>query len=551
MFITFTLFLLSYFEVFYIRVCIAVSVGIILALRKQYTLLKSFSIVLIIFIFFHSSLSHHSFKKGIVTQKTNTKVIIRSGLNLYDAYEVNWNIGDIVTIQEIKHYDTRTAYQKAHRILGAVTLQSDPNPYLPQVEESLTTSLSLSLIGFEMIAHYLFRKRFKEETWRKVNPWVVLIYGLLFGFNYAVKRIFIRTIVKERKHQCIILLLLYPGSAHYIGFLFVYLPYLLKEFSHHFKHLNATVVRMLLALKYFKSVNVIQLVFYRFVAVMSAVSVLIDINLVDWIYDARFQIVGSISWFFILITCLLSFKKQVVLVSLILIYNTYYPFYRLTMIDVGQGDSFLMTYPLNLYTVLIDTGKPSQYTRVKKQLQRHGIKTLDTLIITHPDLDHNGNQDRLMQEFRVKTLIDQKGMNPYGFLSLLDDITFEDTNENSLILYTEVYDTRILFMGDAGVEAEQILLKRHHNLNVDLLKLGHHGSKTSSSYDFLKSVQPQIALISSNPSQYNHPHPEIMNRLHSLRIIPILTAKEQSVSIIFTPFLNIVVSEAGGFGIMK
>lgn len=554
MFITYTLFLLSYFEVLYVRVGIGLCMSTLLFFRKQYRDLRSLLIIFALFIFFHSSLSHYSFKKAIVTQKTNTKVVLRSGLNLYDAYDLQWNVGDVVTINEIKYYETRTAYQKSHRILGVASLKHNTNPHQQnslQVEEHFTTSLSLALVGFEVMAHYIFRKRFKEATWKKFNPVLVLLYGLCFGFNYAVKRIFIRTLVKQRKHQCIILLTLYPGSAHYIGFLFVYFPYLLKESSPHFKHLNETLVRMLLALRYFNKVNIMQLLLYRMVSIMSALSLLIDHSLIDWIHNSRFQVVGSISWLLIIGISLLSMKKQIILTCLILLFNTYYPFYRLTMIDVGQGDSFLITYPLNIHTVLIDTGKPSQYTRVKKQLYKHGIQTLDALIVTHPDLDHNGNQDILIKEFNVKTLIDQKKMHPQGFISLLDAIDFEDTNDNSLILYTKVYDTSILFMGDASVEVERMLLKHYPNLKVDLLKLGHHGSKTSSSLEFLKSVQPQIALISSNPKQYNHPHPEIMNRLQSLRILPILSAESQSVSIIFTPFLNKVVSEAGGFGIMK
>ena len=105
----------------------------------------------------------------------------------------------------------------------------------------------------------------------------------------------------------------------------------------------------------------------------------------------------------------------------------------------------------------------------------------------------------------------------FKILSLNSDLKKE--NDSSIILYIEINDKKLLLMGDASIQSEDYILSHYKIKDIDILKCGHHGSKTSSSYSFLKEVNPKIALISAGvDNQFHHPHQEVINRLKKLKI---------------------------------
>ncbi len=234
------------------------------------------------------------------------------------------------------------------------------------------------------------------------------------------------------------------------------------------------------------------------------------------------------------------------------------PHFILTMIDVGQGDSTLMRFPYNQGNILVDTGglisyqeKPwqrrkSNYSIGKSTLIPYlrsvGIHCLDYLILTHGDYDHIGEAETLLDQFCVKQIVMNSGnLNqneekiyskakekqiPVFFLSngkieigkntlyFLNTQNRTNENEDSLIVYTRVYQSNILLMGDAGEEAEKKLLETTCLPKIDILKVGHHGSKGSTSSQFLNQIRPKYALISAGVNnRFSHPHFETLNRL--------------------------------------
>ncbi|SCT11094.1 competence protein ComEC [Staphylococcus caeli] len=248
--------------------------------------------------------------------------------------------------------------------------------------------------------------------------------------------------------------------------------------------------------------------------------------------------------------------------------------YKLTMLNVNQGDSLLFETPQR-EAVLIDTGgtlhKPGEKVkhniakkRVLPTLRRHGVKKIKYLIITHPHVDHMGELNYLINAMNIENLIInqqsfQKNqinllkkqckqhsvkildfkMIPYFFLSqakfnLLDTTiqTSEDLNEQSIVTLIEYKDIKILLMGDASTKNEFELVKKYNIGKIDILKVGHHGSKTSTSDNFINIIKPHISLISVGKSNlYNLPNIEIIKRLQQAHSNTYMTSQSGEVTI--------------------
>ncbi len=190
-----------------------------------------------------------------------------------------------------------------------------------------------------------------------------------------------------------------------------------------------------------------------------------------------------------------------------------------TFINVGQGDSILF----NIYgrSVLIDTGgilgRDIATEILIPYFRRRNIYTLDYLVITHDDFDHSAGKTSLIENFKVRNLITKHQQFPLtikgvSFLSLNEG--GDDENDDSLIVYVSLPCLNILLMGDASVKKEEELLTHHPDLAVDILKIGHHGSNTSTSEDFIRHYQPKRAIISvGHLNKYGHPHKSVLDTL--------------------------------------
>ncbi len=213
-------------------------------------------------------------------------------------------------------------------------------------------------------------------------------------------------------------------------------------------------------------------------------------------------------------------------------------------LDVGQGDSILVKLP-NEEILLIDAGTRSSGPYVVDYLKNHDIDKIDYLIATHPHEDHIGGLPEVISKFSVKTaylpnktnntkifeqlllsikknnieLIEAKaGVNILDSKDLKLDIlgpvkSYNDINNNSVLLKLEYEDFVSLFTGDMEKKAELDVLNK--NINSDLLKVSHHGSDTSSSEMFLNAVNPKYAVISvGEKNKYGHPNAIILDRLN-------------------------------------
>jgi len=241
---------------------------------------------------------------------------------------------------------------------------------------------------------------------------------------------------------------------------------------------------------------------------------------------------------------------------------------EVTFLDVGQGDCIFIRLPFGKGNYLIDTGGSLTFEKQPWQerdqafdvgedtvvpfLKSKGVTKLDKLILTHGDADHAGSAEAILQEMRVQELVlpDRKEKNELErkligmaqsegiairfvhegdrwkvgenrFYILSPEVNSQsDSNDGSIVIYTELGGLKWLFTGDLEAEGEAKLMKKNPTLSVDVLKVGHHGSKSSSTEDFLERLSPQWAIISvGENNRYQHPHQEVLDRLQKNEII--------------------------------
>ena len=256
----------------------------------------------------------------------------------------------------------------------------------------------------------------------------------------------------------------------------------------------------------------------------------------------------------ILLFTFTKFKKIVIslFIGLVLLHsniNYLYHHSNLYMIDISQGDSFLL-YD-NYEAILIDTGgvfksKTNQTEDILIPLFKSlGIKKINKIIITHGDFDHLGNSYSLVDKFKVdkvyfnhnsynknelrlieqlkKKKIDYEKMNSIKiknfYLENLNYMHTDNENDASLVINIRYKNKYMLFMGDASIKTEKYLLNNYNFSNIDILKVGHHGSITSTSEEFLKKIKPRLALIScALVNKFKHPSNEVIKRLKKYNV---------------------------------
>lgn len=252
-------------------------------------------------------------------------------------------------------------------------------------------------------------------------------------------------------------------------------------------------------------------------------------------------IVGNISFFylivFVLLVLLIFFNhargqknKKIISISTLFILISVIPYHYfndyVSFINVGQGDAILIEN--QGITLLVDTGGNTKFDIAQESLlpflKKRKLTHIDYFIASHNDFDHIGGLSTLIEKNYVKSIVDEDDFPLKLKTCYITDLNifkshFNDENNKSRVLSFHLLNKSFLLMGDAGIEVEEMLLKYYKSLQHDIIKIGHHGSKTSSSYNFLKMVHPQEAIISCGKNNaYHHPHQEVLERLQKLSI---------------------------------
>ncbi len=214
-------------------------------------------------------------------------------------------------------------------------------------------------------------------------------------------------------------------------------------------------------------------------------------------------------------------------------------------LDVGQGDSTLIV--CGEHAMLIDAGDDSKGTQIQNYLQKQKIEKLDYLVLTHPDADHIGGAPVIIGKFEIdKVFVSNYEKDNKSYQKLIQALDnkrlkystpkvgaqyslgtatitilapgkeYDNPNDASISLVVQNGSHKFLFTGDAGEAAEQDILDSGMAVSADVYQVGHHGSKTSTSEDFLEAVNPTYAVIScAEGNEYGHPHAQTLNALRA------------------------------------
>lgn len=218
-------------------------------------------------------------------------------------------------------------------------------------------------------------------------------------------------------------------------------------------------------------------------------------------------------------------------------------------IDTGQSDCVLLETPNGSF-ILIDSGDNGDEDIIRKFLNNKKVKEIECAIFTHPHADHIGGAYEIVNEYATKRVlmpdvsadtatykkfIDEVSAQEIplnhievGYSFVIDTVAFNvfspkaegygsKLNEYSIVCRVDYGDTSFLFTGDAEIKNEMEMLDGGFDLDVDVLKVGHHGSSTSSSLVFLKAVTPEYAVIlCGTNNKYGHPHDETLSKLEEV-----------------------------------
>ena len=229
---------------------------------------------------------------------------------------------------------------------------------------------------------------------------------------------------------------------------------------------------------------------------------------------------------------------------------------QISFFNIGQGDASLITSKRG-DRIIIDCGPSSKIIDQLETKLSFWSRHIDMLIITHGDRDHYGGCKDIIERFQVNKVMingvfDSKNKSYQELLELIKSKNIQilpaiqntyinlgssielqllnpatnlwgqdirDDNTESIVILLRSKNQNILLTGDADEKTEAKILKEYPQLDIDILKAGHHGSKTSSSEQFLDAITPKQVIISAGANNsYNHPHPEIINRLNKRNI---------------------------------
>lgn len=233
---------------------------------------------------------------------------------------------------------------------------------------------------------------------------------------------------------------------------------------------------------------------------------------------------------------------------------------RVAMLDIGQGDAIYIEAP-NGNQVLVDSGPPKTVLRELGKVMPFYDRTIDMMILTNPDTDHMAGFIDVLKRYTIDQAIesgtisetavykellrrmDEEGLEKElarrGMVIVLDEVNgvyihilFPDRdvsglsrNDGSIIMKLVYGNTAYMFTGDSTVKMERYLVALGDDLRSNILKVGHHGSKTSSSEEFLRKVMPEMALISAaEGNSYGHPHKEVVELFDRLKVKYLVTA---------------------------
>ena len=408
--------------------------------------------------------------------------------------------------------------------------------------------LGLPVISSYYVLYSILRRHFSQRPVQIVLLILMMLYGYFFVYSISIVRficfqcskLFFKDWQDQMSFSLFVFLQLLPGHA--LDFSIVF-PVLYRLCFYYIADSNKRWILQKLILIftqfiYFHEIDFFLLFFFsslrkvQFLALIASFFHLSIPFFTNWIGKWTYHYVPGLLFFLLFLFMLVKRKKLfLILLCLCPFFESHLdPFFHVYLINIGQGDCTLIVEPFHKSAVMIDCGQNLYRDNVKKiilpVLEDLQIHQLTALICTHDDFDHSGGKNELMENIEIEQLITSRSEQvnvSYPFYSLLEKREAKDENDESIVSYFSYDDVSYLWMGDASIDIEKELLL-NYQLDVDVLKLGHHGSRTSSSYAFLDALRPKIGLISvGKKNRYGHPSTQVVANCHDLGIETLAT----------------------------
>ena len=440
--------------------------------------------------------------------------------------------------------------------------------------DEIYTMLGYGYISAYFIVFNLLKRKYEDKKIRISLLILSILFGSFFVFTLSLTRFILCQIsylfFKSKSDQIGFTILcfsiLYPTQVLSISFVLPILLQLVSYFCTEHKWIVQKMVLISVLFIYFKKVDIVSFLLFNLLRKLYGCVFLLGMFIPDFltlkipyltIHYAP-QYVFILAFIVVYIQCLKHFKWIYMILFLIPFLEVFCnPFFQVYTLNIGQGDCSVIVEPFYKSVVMIDCGQSLYRDNVERIifpfLENKNIHTIDTLILTHDDFDHSGGYDHLKEKVKIKQVIKNskdKVNVEYPFYLLLQERMAKDENDSSIISYFTYDHLNYLFMGDASKEIEKQLMDTY-DLKADVIKVGHHGSNTSSDTAFLDSLDCRIALISAGyKNKYDHPSTETLKTLDHLHIHTFCTSTNGSIAIYSLHDFAFIVTNDGLFGII-
>ena len=441
--------------------------------------------------------------------------------------------------------------------------------------DEIYTMLGYGYISAYFIVFNLLKRKYDEQKIRKGLLIVSILLGNFFVFTLSLTRFILYQLAyllfQSKSDQIgftiLFFSILYPTQVLSISFVLPILLQLVSYFCTEHKWIAQKMVLVSILFIYFKKVDVVSLLLFNLMRKFYGLIFLVGIFISDLkpltIPSLTIHYAPQYLFIFVFIVvyiqCLKHFQWKYLIIFFIPFLEVFCnPFFQVYTLNIGQGDCSIIVEPFYKSVVMIDCGQSLYRDNVERIimpfLENKNIHTIDTLILTHDDFDHSGGYESLKDKIKIKQVIrdsKEKVNVEYPFYLLLDQRESKDENDSSIISYFTYDHLKYLFMGDASKQIEKQLLDTY-DLKADVIKVGHHGSNTSSDAAFLDSLDCKIALISAGyKNKYNHPSVETLKTLDKLNINTFCTNNSGSIAIYSWHHFSFIVTNDGLFGIIR
>lgn len=440
--------------------------------------------------------------------------------------------------------------------------------------DEIYTMLGYGYISAYFIVFNLLKREYEDKKIRISLLILSILFGSFFVFTLSLTRFILYQIsylfFKSKSDQIGFTILcfsiLYPIQVLSISFVLPILLQLVSYFCTEHKWIVQKMVLISILFIYFKKVDIVSFLLFNLLRKLYGCVFLLGMFIPDFLtlkipsltihYAPQFVFIFI--FIVVYIQCLKHFKWKYMILFLIPFLEVFCnPFFQVYTLNIGQGDCSVIVEPFYKSVVMIDCGQSLYRDNVERIifpfLENKNIHTIDTLILTHDDFDHSGGYDCLKEKVKIKQVIKDskdKVNVEYPFYLLLQERISKDENDSSIISYFTYDHLNYLFMGDASKEIEKQLMDTY-DLKADVIKVGHHGSNTSSDAAFLDSLDCKIALISAGyKNKYDHPSTETLTTLDHLHIHTFCTSTDGSIAIYSLHHFAFVVTNDGLFGII-